>query len=96
MFMDHQPSLQSLQAEIKSLRLERDGYRVKYGKARTEVASLQTRLDEVNDEVADLKRAVEQASEARRIDLGRRKPQVMLPAYPLMVAGCVHEEHMCH
>lgn len=69
----HQTSLQSLQAEITSLRVERDAYRGKYGKARTDVASLQARLDEVNDQVADLKRALQYTLEAGHLD--RPKPK---------------------
>lgn len=72
--LDHQTSLQD--AEIASLRLERDAYRVKYGNARTEVASLQARLDEANDQIGDLKRAVQHALEAGQTDSGQAKPQV--------------------
>jgi multidrug resistance efflux pump len=85
-------SLQSLRAEITSLRLERDEYRVKYGKARTEVASLQARLDEVNDQVADLKRAFQHAQvEAGPNDLPQPKLQVILRLH--LVRFFVHEKH---
>jgi len=70
----------NLQAENTSLRLERDAYRTKYGKARTDLASLQAQLDETKDEVADLKRALQHATaeSTRPIDLPQSKLQVML------------------
>jgi chromosome segregation ATPase len=74
----------SLREEITRLRLERDAYRVKYGQARTDVASLQARLDEAKDQAADLKRDLQRALKAGQIDLPQSRPQVMLRQ------ACVH------
>jgi chromosome segregation ATPase len=89
-------TFQNLQAEIESLKLERDGYRVKYGKARSDIASLQAQLDEVNDQVSDLERALEHGRprEAGRVDPPRQDSLQVMHQASFTVEFRVHQKRI--